>query len=40
MSEIKLTNMEQILGTQIDFKELKDNYIKAFVKVFNYEINE
>ena len=40
MPEIKLTNMEQILGTQIDFKELKDNYVKAFVKVFNYEINE
>ena len=40
MPEIKLTNMEQILGKQIGFKELKDNYAKAFVKVFNYEINE
>jgi lipoyl(octanoyl) transferase len=40
MSEIKLTNMEQILGTQIDFKELKDNYVNAFVKAFNYEIDE
>ena len=40
MPEIKLTNMEQILGTQIDFKELKDNYVKAFVKAFNYEIDE
>lgn len=40
MPEIKLTNMEQILGKQIGFKELKDNYVKAFVKAFNYEINE
>jgi len=40
MPEIKLTNMEQILGTKIDFKELKDNYVKAFFKVFNYEIDE
>ena len=40
MPGIKLTNMEQILGTQIDFKELKDTYVKAFVKVFNYEIDE
>jgi lipoyl(octanoyl) transferase len=40
MPEIKLTNMEQILGTQIDFKELKDNYVNAFVKAFNYEIDE
>jgi len=39
MPEIKLTTMEQILGTQIDFKELKDNYVKAFAKAFNYEIN-
>ncbi|MBW2006249.1 MAG: lipoyl(octanoyl) transferase LipB [Deltaproteobacteria bacterium] len=39
MPEIKLTNMEQILGKQIDFKELKDNYVKAFAKVFNYEID-
>lgn len=40
MSGIKLTNMEQILGKQIGFKELKENYVKAFVKVFNYEIDE
>ena len=40
MPGIKLTNMEQILGTKIDFKELKDTYVKAFVKVFNYEIDE
>jgi lipoyl(octanoyl) transferase len=38
--EIKLTNMEQILGTQIDFKELKNDYVKTFAKVFNYEIDE
>jgi len=40
MPKIKLTNMEQILGTQIDFKELIDNYVNSFVKVFNYEIDE
>ena len=40
ISGIKLTNMEQILGKQIGFKELKENYVKAFVKVFNYEIDE
>jgi lipoyl(octanoyl) transferase len=40
MPEIKLTNMERILGTQIDFKELKSEYIKAFAKAFNYELNE
>jgi len=40
IQEIKLTNMERILGTQIDFKELKDNYVNAFVKAFNYEIDE
>jgi len=40
MPEIKLTNMERILGTQIDFKELKNDYVKTFVKTFNYELNE
>ena len=40
MPEIKLTNMELILGAQIDFKVLKDTYVKAFVKAFNYEIDE
>ncbi|RLB24189.1 MAG: lipoyl(octanoyl) transferase [Deltaproteobacteria bacterium] len=40
MSGIKLTNMKQILGKQVGFKELKENYVKAFVKVFNYEIDE
>ncbi len=40
MPEIRLTNMEQILGTRIDFKELKDNYVKTFIKTFNYEIDE
>jgi lipoate-protein ligase B len=38
--EMKLTNMEQILEHKIDFKELKEQYIKAFAKVFNYEIDE
>jgi len=40
MPEIQLTNMERILGTPIDFKELKNEYIKAFFKTFNYEIDE
>ena len=40
MPEIKLTNMERILGTQIDFKELKNDYVKTFVKTFNYELDE
>lgn len=40
MPKIRLTNMEQILGTRIDFKELKDNYVKTFIKTFNYEIDE
>ncbi len=40
MPEIKLTNMEQILGRRIDFKELKDTYVNTFIKIFNYEIDE
>ena len=40
MPGIRLTNMEQILGTRIDFKELKDKYVEAFIKTFNYEIDE
>jgi len=40
MPEILLTNMERILGTPIDFKELKNEYIKVFFKIFNYEIDE
>lgn len=38
--EMKLTNMEQILEHKIDFKELKEQYIKAFAKLFNYELDE
>lgn len=38
--EMKLTNMEQILEHKIDFKELKEQYIKVFAKLFNYEIDE
>jgi len=38
--EMKLTNMEQILEHKIDFKELKEQYIKAFAKLFDYEIDE
>ena len=40
MPGIRLTNMEQILGKPIDFKELKNDYIKVFAKVFNYEIDK
>ena len=40
MPEIQLTNMERILGTPIDFKELKNKYVEAFIKTFNYEIDE
>ena len=40
MPGIQLTNMERILGAPIDFKELKNEYIKAFAKAFNYEIDE
>jgi len=40
MPGIRLTNMERILGTRIDFKELKDKYVEAFIKTFNYEIDE
>jgi lipoyl(octanoyl) transferase len=38
--EMKLTNMEQILEHKIDFKKLKEQYIKAFAKLFNYELDE
>ena len=40
MPEIQLTNMERLLGTKIDFQELKNDYVKAFVKAFNYENDE
>jgi lipoyl(octanoyl) transferase len=39
MPGMKLTNMEQILKHRIDFRELKERYVKAFAKVFNYEID-
>ncbi len=38
--EMRLTNMEQILEHKIDFKKLKEQYIKAFAKLFNYELDE
>jgi lipoate-protein ligase B len=37
---MKLTNMERILGREIDFRELREHYLKAFARVFDYEINE
>lgn len=38
MPDIKLTNMEQILGKKVDFKKLKEKYIKHFERVFEYEL--
>jgi lipoyl(octanoyl) transferase len=40
MHEMKLTNMERILGHAIDFVELQEHYIRAFARVFDYEIDE
>lgn len=38
MPGMKLTNMERILGCAVEFTELKEQYLKAFAKVFDYEI--
>lgn len=40
MPSMKLTNMEQILGKKIDFKELKEEYTQHFARIFKYEIVE
>lgn len=40
MPDINLTNMERVLKQPIDFKELQENFVKSFAKVFNYEIDE
>ena len=40
MPGMKLTNMERILGHPIDFTELREHYVRAFARVFDYEINE
>ena len=40
MPGMKLTNMERILGHAIDFMELREYYVKAFARVFDYEIEE
>lgn len=40
MPGMKLTNMERILGHAIDFMELREHYVKAFARVFDYEIEE
>jgi lipoate-protein ligase B len=40
MPGMKLTNMERILGHTIDFKELREHYVRAFARVFDYEIDE
>jgi lipoate-protein ligase B len=39
MHGMKLTNMERILGRSIEFTELREHYIKAFARVFDYEID-
>ena len=40
MPGMKLTNMERTLGHAIDFTELREHYIRAFARVFDYEIDE
>jgi lipoate-protein ligase B len=40
MPGMKLTNMERILGHAIDFTELREHYVRAFSRVFDYEIDE
>jgi lipoate-protein ligase B len=37
---MKLTNMERILGHAIDFRELRGDYLSAFARAFDYEIDE
>ena len=39
MPGMKLTNMERILGHPIDFAQLQEHYIRAFARVFDYEID-
>jgi len=40
MPGMKLTNMERILGHAIDFTKLRERYIRAFARVFDYELDE
>jgi len=39
MPGMKLTTMERILGRGVEFAELEKQYVKAFARVFNYEID-
>ena len=39
MPGMKLTNMERILGHPIEFTELREHYVRAFTRVFDYEID-
>jgi lipoate-protein ligase B len=36
---MKLTNMERLLGCAIEFTELREHYVQAFARVFDYEID-
>ncbi len=38
MPNLKMTNMQKILGKEIDFKELKKRYIQHFRRVFKYDL--
>jgi len=40
MPGMKLTNMERILGHAIDFVELRRQYVRAFARVFGYDIDD
>jgi lipoate-protein ligase B len=40
MPGMRLTNMERILGREIDFRELQVHYLNAFARVFDYDIHE
>jgi lipoyl(octanoyl) transferase len=40
MPGMKLTNMERILGHDIDLQELRRQYTRVFARVFDYDIDE
>jgi len=40
MPGMKLTNMERILGHATDFVELRQQYARAFARVFDYDIDD
>jgi lipoate-protein ligase B len=39
MPGMKLTNMERILGNAVGFTELRQRYVQAFARVFDYDID-